>query len=125
MPAGIPSGRADNRTETAWTGTCGSGILRRKGLPAAAGRHRYGTGILYPHEVNPVPNSPEGFWLGVNFKERSLTNESRDLASQLFRALSTAGSSAQARANLEAKGFQVEYVEERWGRRLAAVFLDG
>jgi hypothetical protein len=26
---------------------------------------------------------------------------------------------------LEAEGFEVEDVEERWGRRLAAAFLDG
>ena len=31
----------------------------------------------------------------------------------------------EARAALEAQGFDVEYVEERWGRRLAAVFLEG
>ena len=39
--------------------------------------------------------------------------------------LTTAASCAEARAVLEAQGFRVEYVEERWARRLAAVNLEG
>jgi len=39
--------------------------------------------------------------------------------------LSTSASSAEAKEKLEAQGFTVEYVEERWGRRLAAAYLNG
>jgi pantoate--beta-alanine ligase len=39
--------------------------------------------------------------------------------------LATAANTAEARAILEAEGFVVEYVEEHWGRRFAAAFLDG
>jgi pantothenate synthetase len=46
-------------------------------------------------------------------------------AAYLFRALSTAASCAEAGAALEARCFVVEYVEERWARRLGAVYLDG
>ena len=44
---------------------------------------------------------------------------------ELFRALTTAADPAQARSILQAQGFVVEYVEERWGRRFAAAFLEG
>jgi len=38
--------------------------------------------------------------------------------------LTSAGGVEEARRLLEARGFTVEYVEERWGRRLAAVVID-
>jgi pantothenate synthetase len=52
-----------------------------------------------------------------------LSAEADDKAAQLFRALTTASSCAEAGAILEAQGCRVEYVEERWARRLAAVNL--
>src|SRR5258708_4753117 len=48
-----------------------------------------------------------------------------EMTQEFFRALTTAASCAEARAVLEAHGFRVEYVEERWARRLAAVNLEG
>jgi len=39
--------------------------------------------------------------------------------------LTKAADPAEARAMLEGAGFVVEYVEERWGRRLAAAYLNG
>ena len=39
--------------------------------------------------------------------------------------LAEAPSPEQARQRLAAAGFEVEYVAEAWGRRLAAVVLDG
>jgi hypothetical protein len=39
--------------------------------------------------------------------------------------LTAAANCAEVRAALEGQGFIVEYVEERWGRRLAAVHLEG
>ena len=54
-----------------------------------------------------------------------LSPEARNKAAYLFRALTTTADSAEARALLRAQGFVVDYVEERWGRRLAAALLDG
>ena len=54
-----------------------------------------------------------------------LSPEAHHTAAYLFRALTTAASCDEARAVLEAQGFRVEYVEERWARRLAAVNLEG
>ena len=47
-----------------------------------------------------------------------LSAEASDKAAHLFRALTTAANPAEAREMLEAEGFTVDYVEERWGRRL-------
>ena len=49
----------------------------------------------------------------------------RDKAAALYRIISGAESSAAAHARLKAEGFRVDYVEDHWDRRLAAVFLDG
>ena len=49
----------------------------------------------------------------------------RKRAPVLARTLATARTAGDAKSILEAEGFAVDYVEEHWGRRLAAVFLDG
>jgi pantoate--beta-alanine ligase len=52
-----------------------------------------------------------------------LTPEQRALAPALFRALSSGGSTHEMTSRLEAAGFEVDYVERREGRVLAAVRL--
>jgi hypothetical protein len=54
-----------------------------------------------------------------------LSPPARTKAANLYRVLTTAENPVEARALLEAAGFQVEYVEERWGRRFSAAVLDG
>jgi pantoate--beta-alanine ligase len=63
--------------------------------------------------------------LAMSSRNTLLSPGARDKAAKLFRALTTALTCDEAKAALEAQGFNVEYVEERWGRRLAAVFLEG
>jgi pantoate--beta-alanine ligase len=63
--------------------------------------------------------------LAESSRNMLLSPEAKQKAAYLFRALTTADRPAEARAALEAKGFVVEYVEEHWGRRFAAAFLDG
>ena len=54
-----------------------------------------------------------------------LSPEGRDRAAYLYRVLTEAATCAEATAALESRRFVVEYVEERWARRLAAVHLEG
>lgn len=63
--------------------------------------------------------------LAESSRNALLTAESRSKASAIFRALTAAATAAEARAMLEMEGFRVDYVEERWGRRFAAAYLDG
>jgi pantoate--beta-alanine ligase len=63
--------------------------------------------------------------LAESSRNTLLSTEARTKAASLFRALSTAESPAAAREMLVAEGLAVEYVEERWGRRFAAAYLEG
>jgi pantoate--beta-alanine ligase len=63
--------------------------------------------------------------LAMSSRNLLLSPEARAKAAHLFRALTSAADAAEAKAILDAQGFAVEYVEDRWGRRLAAAFLDG
>jgi pantoate--beta-alanine ligase len=63
--------------------------------------------------------------LAMSSRNALLPPERRDRAAQLYRVLTTSTSPAEAKEKLEDQGFTVEYVEERWGRRLAAAYLNG
>jgi len=76
-------------------------------------------------EIVSCPTVREESGLAMSSRNSLLSPAGRDRAAHLFQALTTAADPAEARAMLAAQGFQVEYVEERWGRRLAAAFLEG
>jgi len=81
--------------------------------------------FFLPTQIIPCPTVREESGLAMSSRNTLLSAEARDKAAHLFRALTTASTCAEARAVLEALGFRVEYVEERWARRLVAVHLEG
>ena len=81
--------------------------------------------FFLPTEIVPCPTVREDSGLAMSSRNALLTPEGRAKAACLHRALTTAPGAGCAEAALEAQGFQVDYVEDRWGRRLAAAFLDG
>jgi pantoate--beta-alanine ligase len=81
--------------------------------------------FFLPTEIVSCPTVREESGLAMSSRNRLLSPEAREKAAYLFRALTTAADPAEARAVLAAQGFVVEYVEEHWGRRLAAAYLDG
>lgn len=81
--------------------------------------------FFLPVQIVPCPTVREESGLAMSSRNRLLSPAARERAAAMHRALTGAHNPEEARATLEAAGFLVEYVEERWGRRLAAGFLDG
>lgn len=76
-------------------------------------------------EVIPCPTVREESGLAMSSRNALLSAQAREKAATLYGALTGAASPADARTALEAGGLAVEYLEECWGRRFAAVFLEG
>jgi pantoate--beta-alanine ligase len=81
--------------------------------------------FFLPVEIIPCPTVREESGLAMSSRNMLLSPRGRETAAHLFRALTTSASCSEARTELEAHGFIVEYIEEHWGRRLAAVVLEG
>jgi pantoate--beta-alanine ligase len=81
--------------------------------------------FFIPTRIVPCPTVREQSGLAISSRNCLLSPEARERAAALFRALTTAAKPAEARAALEAQGFAVEYVEEHWGRRFAAAYIEG
>lgn len=76
-------------------------------------------------EVIACPTVRESDGLAYSSRNQRLSTDERRKAPALYRILSTAPTSEAANRELAEAGFAVEYVEERNGRRLAAVRLGG
>jgi pantoate--beta-alanine ligase len=61
--------------------------------------------------------------LALSSRNRRLIPADRERASQFYRVLSSAQTAEMAARDLQARGFAVDYVEDRDGRRLGAVRL--
>jgi pantoate--beta-alanine ligase len=81
--------------------------------------------FFLPTQIVACETVREASGLAMSSRNTLLSPEGRDRAADLFRVLTTAGNCGEASAALHARGFTVDYVEERWGRRLAAVYLEG
>jgi pantoate--beta-alanine ligase len=81
--------------------------------------------FFVPTDIVRCPTVREASGLAASSRNELLSKTGRDKAAALFRALSSAQCVNEARSMLEAKGFTVDYVEEHWGRRLAAAYLEG
>lgn len=76
-------------------------------------------------EIVPVPTVRELSGLAMSSRNRRLSKRGKIKAAEFFRILSNTISPDDAKKSLHAAGFNVEYVEDHAGRRLAAVELEG
>ncbi|MDP9055137.1 MAG: pantoate--beta-alanine ligase [Acidobacteriota bacterium] len=81
--------------------------------------------FFVPTRIVGCPTVREASGLAMSSRNALLSPDARQKAAELYRILRGAPSTEQARVSLESAGFKVDYVEEHWGRRLAAVYLDG
>ncbi|MEQ1886964.1 MAG: pantoate--beta-alanine ligase [Bryobacteraceae bacterium] len=81
--------------------------------------------FFLPTQIVPCETVREESGLALSSRNALLSAEGRVKANAIYRALTTAPNVDAARAALEAEGFRVDYVEEHWGRRFAAAFLEG
>jgi len=81
--------------------------------------------FFIPTEIVACATVREESGLAESSRNERLSPAGREKAAVLYRALTEGRNPADAGRILEAEGLTVEYVEEHWGRRLAAVFLEG
>jgi pantoate--beta-alanine ligase len=81
--------------------------------------------LFIPTEIVPCPTVREASGLAMSSRNMLLSIAARGKAASIYRALSNSPTSGDARGILQSEGFEVDYVEEHWGRRFAAAYLEG
>lgn len=81
--------------------------------------------FFLPTAIVGCPTVREEDGLALSSRNRHLLSADRERAPAFYRVLSSAPTVGEARQELRAAGFEVDYVEERDGRRLGAVRLGG
>ena len=79
--------------------------------------------FFLPTAIVACPTIREADGLAVSSRNQRLDPDARARAGELYRTLVEAPNPAAALTTLRARGFGVDYIEERDGRRLAAVRL--
>jgi len=80
--------------------------------------------FFLPVEIIPCPTRREDSGLAMSSRNSRLSAEEKTQAAQLYALLSDFSlTDAEVVKRLEKAGFKPEYVETKWGRRLAAAWL--
>lgn len=80
--------------------------------------------FFLPTQILPHPTVREDSGLAMSSRNERLSSAGRSRAAILYKLLKSKMSLKEIYQQLEHENFKVEYVEERWGRRFAAVWLE-
>lgn len=75
-------------------------------------------------KIVACPTLREDSGLALSSRNQRLTPEAHSRASLIYKYLSSAHSCEEAKNQLTESGFQVDYVEEHWGRRFVAAHIE-
>ncbi|MEM9157594.1 MAG: pantoate--beta-alanine ligase [Verrucomicrobiota bacterium] len=81
--------------------------------------------FFMPTKIVACPTVRSDTGLALSSRNRRLSKEGLEQAAFFPQILNTSASVTEAISRLKGKGFEVEYVEDRDGRRLAAVVIEG
>lgn len=79
--------------------------------------------FFLPTEIVPCPTLREPTGLAMSSRNRRLSPAEHEFAPRLYEILRTAADVSTAKKQMLDAGFDVEYVEEHWGRRFVAARL--
>jgi pantoate--beta-alanine ligase len=79
--------------------------------------------FFLPTEIIGLPTVREASGLAMSSRNVRLSKQQRTVAPMLFHELKSGKTPLEIKHNLESAGFTIEYLEEHFGRRFAAVFL--
>ncbi len=78
-----------------------------------------------PTKIIPVPTVRESSGLAMSSRNVRLSAEGKKQAALIYKALNDSKTLTETRDLLEKNHFEVEYVEEHFGRRFTAAWLEG
>ena len=81
--------------------------------------------FFVPTEIVACETIREDSGLAESSRNRLLSEPGRLQAAAIYKALTRCPDVESATRTLAAQGFEIDYIEEHWGRRFAAVFLEG
>lgn len=81
--------------------------------------------FFLPLEVIPCPTLRESSGLAMSSRNTRLSAAGKVKAAEIYKALTTIKDISAAKKHLEDLGFEMDYLEDRNGRRYVAAFLEG
>lgn len=81
--------------------------------------------LFIPTQIVACPTVREADGLAMSSRNKRLSSEAREKAPLIYKLLKSDLTNSEVAKHLNAEGFEVDYIENHWGRRFAAAKLGG